>query len=434
MTASTGFRMALSLFTARGAIWTYARLGDPVARVLQPGTDPLPRWYDAVRQAGPVVRSRLGLWASASYPVVSEVVRDNRFGVVPLPEDPWTRLRPREALSTDSSIHPINDSFLSKDPPDHTRLRRLAAPWFTPRALRERVGRVEQVVERDLDRLDTSRPIDLITEFAVRVPIQVICDLLGIAEPQHERFARWGQVLGRTLDGVRTVRELRWLQQTVAEMGTFFDELLAHKRQHPGDDVMSDLLAARVDGAPVGPADLVATTQLLLVAGFETTVNLIGNGVLTLLSHPREKQRFLANPDLADNVVEEVLRYESPVQFTMRVAKEDVTLAGTLLRRHTPVLLLLSGANRDPAVFADRNRFDIGRENARDHLSFSGGIHYCLGAGLARIEGAVALRALFQRFPALELAGAPRPRSSRLIHGVGSLPVRCIAGRREVLA
>jgi cytochrome P450 len=196
---------------------------------------------------------------------------------------------------------------------------------------------------------------------------------------------------------------------------------VAQRREHPGDDVVSELAAA---DESLSARDLLATVELLLVAGFETTVNLIGNGVLELLHNAEAREWLLAHPERADDLVEEVLRHDPPVQYTMRMTHEPVTLAGVDLPTDSGVVVLLAAANRDPAVFTDPTRFDPERPNNRDHVAFSAGIHYCLGAGLARIEAAVALRALFERYPDLRAAGAVKRRRSRNIHGVRVLPVR----------
>jgi cytochrome P450 len=222
------------------------------------------------------------------------------------------------------------------------------------------------------------------------------------------------------LDGVRDMREMRTLQKALREFEAFLDDLIAHRRRHPGGDDVVSVLAAHED---LTREDLIATTELLLVAGFETTVNLIGNSVLEVLGHPEVRERLLADPGHADAIVEETLRHDPPVQYTVRVPFKTTEVAGTLLRRGTPIMLILAAANRDPAVFADPHRFDPGRADVREHLAFSSGIHYCLGAGLARMEGAAALRGLFRRFPDLKAAGRVRRRRSRVIRGAARLPV-----------
>lgn len=253
----------------------------------------------------------------------------------------------------------------------------------------------------------------------------MICDLLGVPDHEYPRFIRWGAIVALALDSTWTLADYRRLRTALAEMSVFFTDLIAERRAHPGDDLVSQL--ATVD-EELALTDLMATVELLLVAGFETTVNLIGNGVLRLLHDPDARAWLLAHPDRADDVVEEVLRHDPPVQYTMRLAHEPVTLAGTSIPTDTGIVLLLAGANRDPAVFTEPDRFDPTRPNNREHLAFSAGIHYCLGAGLARIEAAVALRALFERHPDLRAAGAVKRRRSRNIHGVRVLPVQFARG------
>lgn len=418
---SGDFGLGMRLWIGRTAVQAHNLLGDPAARVLGrgPNTDPYPR-YDKIRAAGELVPSRLRLHLTASHGLANSVLRDSRFGVqtsVGLSRDEWQFDR----QSAHGAVHPIEDSFLSLDPPNHTRLRRLVAPWFSPRALRDRTERIERIVSQFLDELADRDRFDLIGDFAVRVPIQVICDLLGVPDDEYPRFVRWGAIVALSLDGMWTLADYRQLRIALAEMSAFFTELVAERRKHPGDDVVSELAAA---DDSLSADDLLATVELLLVAGFETTVNLIGNGALELLHNDDARAWMSAHPERADDVVEEVLRHDPPVQYTVRLTHEPVTLAGVDLPRDTGVVLLLAGANRDPAVFADPDRFDPERPNNRDHLAFSAGMHYCLGAGLARIEAAVALRALFERYPDLRAAGAVKRRRSRNIHGVRVLPVR----------
>ncbi|HEX4224291.1 MAG TPA: cytochrome P450, partial [Pseudonocardiaceae bacterium] len=400
-----------------------ALLGDPSAAVLarDPDTEPY-RLYERVRSRGEINRSRLGMYASASHSVINSILRDQRFGV--RTANDFVRQSFQSGVGHGDTVHPIQDSFLSLDPPTHTRLRKMVAPWFTPKALRARTERIEQVVDGFLDELGDRDEFDLIDDFAVRVPVQVICDLLGVPGEEYPKFIPWGAILGASLDDVRTVAEYHRLRGALGEMAGYFTELIDRRRTEPGDDLISELVAAGDTDHQVLHADLLASTELLLVAGFETTVNLIGNAVLALLRNPDALAWFLAHPDRADDLVEEVLRHDPPVQFTMRMAHQPVTVAGVDFKADDPILLLLAGASRDPAVFTAPEVFDPTRANNRDHLAFSAGVHYCLGAGLARIEAAVALRALFTRYPNLTLAGKPRRRHSRNINGMLHLPVR----------
>lgn len=422
MRLTTELRNAFEFTAGRAFLWGLGKSGDLGAQILQskPLADPYPH-YEQVRAHGVLCPSRIGMRLTASHALTNSVLRDPRFGVVPADEYSgvdWTVGGDPSTLA-----HPVESSLLSLDPPAHTRLRRIAAPWFTPAAVRRRTDRIEQVVREHLDELAEVPRFDLMRDYACRVPVRVICDLFGIEHTDQARMMRWGTVLGGTLDGIRSVREQRAVLRTVGDMGEFFDQLIARRRRDPGEDVLSGLLAARPDGAELTRHELVATAGLLLGAGFETTVNLIGNGVLALLSHPDARQLLIEQPERAADVTEEVLRFDSPVQFTVRAALEPLHIAGVDLPRRGAIAMLLGGTNRDPEVFDHPQRFDPDRSNNREHLSFSSGIHYCLGSGLARVEGEIALRELFARFPDLRQAGPAERKPTRIIRGVRTLPV-----------
>jgi cytochrome P450 len=398
--------------------------GNPVGRLfaLRPPADPYPH-YERIRAAGPVVRSPLGLYATTSHALCNRVLRDPAFHVVERAQFlgvDWTR-----GPADDRELaHPIDHSLLALDPPDHTRLRKLVAPSFTPRALRARVPGIQKIVAERLDAVERrGGPFDLVADFAARVPVRVICELLGVPDEHQDRFMYWGSTLGESLDGVRTMSERRRSRQAVIDMGAFFDDLIERRRRSLGEDVLSDLLRAEPDGAPLSRRDLVATVGLLLGAGFETTVNLIGNAVLALLARPSLIPPLVGEPGFAADVVEEALRYDPPVQFTVRLPREDVELGGVTVARGMMVGLMLAGANRDPDVFADPASFDPRRPNNRDHLSFSAGPHYCLGAGLSRLEAEIALHGLFTRFPHLHAAGPPVRGHFRNLRGLESWPL-----------
>ncbi|MFI9008303.1 cytochrome P450 [Actinosynnema sp. NPDC053489] len=410
---------ATLLFLGRTVVRAQALLGDPAARLLglSPTRDPYPV-YESVRRRGVLVKTRMGLYLTASHELSARVLRDPDFG--PLRAGELSPVDTSVRLDGRRLVNPVEESFLVRHPPEHTRLRRLVAPWFTPRGLRAQVATVERVVEEYLDEVADRGTFDLVGDFAARVPIQVIADLLGVPGADHATFARWGRALVNALDGVRTMRDLRALQTALREFEEFLDDLIAHRRRRPGGD---DIVSALVAHDDLSREDLIATTELLLVAGFETTVNLIGNSVLAVLAHPEVRARLLDDPAHADAVVEETLRHDPPVQYTVRVPFRTVELAGTRLPKGTPVMLMLAAANRDPAVFADPHRFDPDRADVREHLAFSSGIHYCLGAGLARMEGAAALRGLFRRFPDLRAAGRVHRRPSRVIRGAARFPV-----------
>ncbi|MEV3963414.1 cytochrome P450 [Nocardia sp. NPDC050193] len=402
---------------------TSTALGDPVAAILG-----LPRGadghthYERIRDRGELVRGRSGLCMSASYAVCNEVLRDNRFRVAPT-SAVRLGLRPLPGQRTDFLVHPLDDSLASANPPEHTRLRRLVAPLFGAAQMRARRDFVEELVERQLDTLDSTEPVDLIDAFALRIPSLVIAELLGLPAADHDHFARWGIEFGATVDGARGIRERQRTRVLLAELTDYFAAAVAARRADPGPDLITALTAA-VDEGAMTEAGLVSTCQALLIGGFVTTANIIGNAMVALSENPDQHEMFAADPGLAGAVVEETLRWEAPAQYSVRVVGEPLDLAGRELTKGTPVVALLAAANRDPAVFTEPSRFDITRPNAREHLSFAAGAHYCLGAGLARMEGEIALRGLFRRFPGVHAVDRPVYCPSRVIRGPRHLLVR----------
>ncbi len=317
--------------------------------------------------------------------------------------------------------------MLNADPPDHTRLRRLVQKAFTPgrvAALRPRIEAITASLVDGLAERAANRPdgvIDLIPAFAFPLPMTVICELIGIPDDDREDFSSWSQVI---LSSTATMEEFR---AAAVSMYGYFMPLLAAKRAAPADDLLSALITARDDADSLTEPELLAMMFLLLVAGHETTVNLIASGTLALLTHPAELARLHADPGLLPGAVEELLRYANPLNHaTDRYALEPLTIGGVTIPPGESVLCVTSSANRDPRRFADPDRLDVGRDTS-GHVAFGHGIHYCLGAPLARLEGEVAFGALLSRFPSLALAVPPsslRWRPSSLIHGLETLPVR----------
>jgi len=417
---------------ARSSIRAGARAGDLHARMVSDPAaraDPYPI-YDEVRAAGAFFSSRFAL-LSARHDVVSEVLRHPDFrvgfpvGGVPTPITramAWAR-DPRVA----GPVEP--PSMLAVDGADHARYRRLVGKAFTARAVEGLRGDVESIANHLLDGLtgsaDSNGPLDLVTEYAATLPVQVIAGVLGVPTAMQNTFLRWGKELTPSLDIDVSYFTYRRCEAALRELNSWLLEHFTRLRAQPGDDLLSRvILAGRAESGPeLNDTELTAVAGLVLTAGFETTVNLLGNAVVLLLNHRDQLEKLQADPTGWANAVEEVLRYDSPVQNTARHAAAATVVHERELPAHQFVVLLLGAANRDPAVFLDPARFDVTRPNARDHLAFSAGSHYCLGAALARAEGEIGLRLLFERFPDLAMAGEPTRRPTRILRGWAHLPV-----------
>jgi P450-derived glycosyltransferase activator len=392
---------------------------DPMSRLhLRAGRDNPYAIYERLRAQGTLVPTRIGNWVTASHRICNTVLRDRRFGV-----------RSTELTVADPSTDQFDMSFLDKDPPDHTRLRRLAQPGFSPRQMAGYRPRIERRVDELLDRAAAAGDFDLVPAFAAPLPIAVITDLLGVPDADADRFARHGTVIGSALDGIHSLSHAARLRAANDELREMFEGLFALRRRAPADDVISRIVAA--EGDQLRPREMLPMCNLLLVAGFETTVNLVGNAVNALLDHPDQWRALGADPaGLAGPAIEETLRYDPPVQRTARCALEDVELDGHPVARGQFVVTLIGAANRDPQAYPDPDVFDIGREQTADHLAFSSGIHYCIGQPLARLEATIALRRLAERMPGLRRAGALKRRTSSIVRGPIRLPVHPGAGVR----
>jgi cytochrome P450 len=316
-------------------------------------------------------------------------------------------------------------SLLFMDPPDHTRLRNLVARAFTPRRIEGLRAATEAITAELLDAMVADRaPVDLIQAFAYPLPVRVICSLLGIPAADEAVFTGWSRGIARSLDPtiLRSAEIDAAIEQARRELRAYLGDLLEFRRRTPGDDLLSGLAAVEADGDRISSGEVLSLAVLLLVAGHETTVNLIGNGVLALLRAPDQLAVLRRSPDLVGPAVDELLRFDGPVQITQRIATEDMEVVGCKVRGGDEILLVLGAANRDPAVFAEPHRLDVTRD-ARRHVGFGGGIHHCLGAVLARMETQIALANLLDRFGRIELAGAPVRRPTFTLRGLESLPV-----------
>lgn len=395
--------------------------GDPMARLLvgRPDDNPYPT-YERLREQGRVSRSRTGVLAVTGHADCQQVLRDPRFGV----RDAAGRPAGYDDLGT-AAQGPLDGSFLELDPPDHTRLRRLAAPTFRPRLMRDAAEPIRDAAERLLHQaLRSGRgEFDLMADYASPLPITVISTLLGVPEDERARFAQIGAIVGRSLDGVRSARQAQELYRSGRELADLFTRLAAERRVDPRDDVLTLLATAEAE-EQITAEELVSLCGLLLIAGFETTVNLIGNGVSAMLEDRDRWRELVDDRARASAAVEETLRFDPPVQLTLRVAQEEVELAGTRLRAGALIAPILAAAGRDPSVYRDPGTFDLHRVDEPEHLAFSSGIHYCLGAPLARLEAEVAFAVLSDSLPGLRPAGPAVRRPGTTIRGFSSLPVR----------
>ena len=381
---------------------------NPIARIQsRPGRDNPYAIYEQLRAGGPITETRMGLLVTTSHRVSNLVLRDRRFGVT---------IEGQGQAGLDLS-------FVEKDPPDHTRLRRLAQPAFSPRAMSGYQGRIEETVERLLAEAARRGRFELVSSFAAPLPISVITEMLGIADADAEAFADYGRVLGSAIDGVQSLGHAKRLMANDIKLRELFGRLFTSRREEPRDAIVSRIVAA--EGEQIRPEEMVPMCTLLLIAGFETTVNLIGNAVVALMDHPEQWKQLCADPGLADRVVEETLRYDPPVQRTSRVAKETLELEGRTVRKGQWIAILIGAANRDPEVYERPSTFDIHRSPGVDHLAFSSGIHYCVGAPLAQLEATIALRMLAERMPGLRPAGRVKRRNANTIRGPIHLPVAC---------
>ncbi|MGY4654372.1 cytochrome P450 [Mycobacterium sp. URHB0021] len=418
----------------RGISKLLARRGDPQGRLI---ADPAVRakpveFTEELRALGPIVRCR-AIYMTVEHQVAFDLLRSDDFRVIAMGSNlpkplQWVADRTKPDL-----LHPLEaPSMLSVEPPDHTRYRKLVSSVFTTRAVAALRDRVQDTANALLDDLDGADTVDVVDRYCSELPVAVISDILGVPDDARPLILEFGELGAASLDIGLTWRQYRQVYRGIEGFNRWLGEHLQQLRRHPGDDLLSQLIQASDQGALLDDRELLATAGLVLAAGFETTVNLLGNGIRMLLDNPEHIQTLAARPELWPNTVEEILRLDSPVQLSARMARNDVEVAGTRIRRGEGVILYLAGANRDPKVFTDPHRFDIERDNAGKHLSFSGGRHFCLGAALARAEGEVGLRTFFERFPGARLAGDGSRRDTRVLRGWSSLPITLGTARTAV--
>ena len=361
--------------------------------------------YEKLRRKDPVHRMRLqDAWVLTDYADVDMVLRDSRrfgnagreFGYIP------------------------QVSMLDLDPPEHTKIRGLVSHGFTPRSVSALEPRIRETVDGLLGNVEGKGRFDLIADLAFPLPVIVIAEMLGVPPEDREQFNEWSNMVSLIVDPLLNERQIGQVRQAVDEVFTYFEAVAEERRRHPQDDLVSALVTAEVDGERLERDDLLVNLLLVLVAGNETTRNLIGNGALALLRNPDELRRLRDDPALLNGAIDELLRFDSPVQLDSRVAREPVELRGKRIAPGQRVICLLGAANRDPRAFPDADRLDVGR-SAANHLAFGRGIHYCIGSPLARLEGRVAFEALLPRLDGLRLAEEPRYRDQVTLRGLESL-------------
>ena len=381
--------------------------------------DPYP-FYRRLREKEPVHQSPMGFWVLTRYDDCVAVLRDQRFG-----REEFQQML-TSVYGDDTEKPQLPRSMLFRDPPDHTRLRALVSKAFTPRMIETMREHIQGIVDRLLDRVQDAGRMDVMEDLAYPLPVTVICEMLGVPVSDHGSIRGWSADIARSLDAIGLPSD-----QDIVERGRksrraladYFRRLVPERRARPQHDLLSGLLAAEEQGDKLSQDEVIAMCLLLFIAGHETTVNLIGNGTLALLRHPEQMRRLRAEPALIGNAVEELLRYDSPVQRTARITSTDAEVAGQPMPKGTMVITALGAANRDPAQFPDPDVLDVTRKDPR-HISFGFGIHFCLGAPLARVEGQLALGTLLRRFPKLALAeDNPEWRESSVLRGLKRLNV-----------
>ena len=385
--------------------------------------------YSLLRTVRPVLRMPTegyegpGLWFLTGHAEVHEALRDARFSAdrlsAPLIRDNLDRM-PGFIRQTTQGMR----SMLNMDAPDHTRLRKLVNKAFTPRRIEALRNRIEEIVDELLEPVERAGRMDVIADFAAPLPAIVIAELLGVPAEDHRQFKTWAADIVRSIgDGARN-DSARQTREGAEKLFAYLSSIIAARREEPRDDLISAMVLAQEERDALTDHELLATSNLLLVAGHETTTNLIGNGLLALLREPAELERLRSDPSLLATAIEELLRFDGPVQATVRVTTEDVQIGDDTLEKGSLVLLGIGAANHDPDVFDDPERLDVGRAD-NPHIGFGFGAHFCLGAPLARLEGEIAFRALLERFDSIELVHeAPRFRPNPILRGLESLEVR----------
>ena len=393
-------QLAEPLGFAAKLAWEYLESGsafNPISTRMR--ADPY-GFYERMRTRDPVHRTRIiDGWLLTRYRDVDAVLRNH------------------VAFSNRTRVLDERlESLLDTDPPDHTRLRGLVSKAFTPAAVANLRPRIERLVARLLDSLAGQEQFDLIGQFAYPLPITVIAEMLGVPPEDMDRFEEWSNGIALSVEPILNAKQIKFMRHNTVALQDYFEEIIELRRREPQDDMISALIAAEEEGEKLTHRELINTLTLLLVAGNETTRNLIGNGTLALLRHPEQMQRLRDRPEMLDSAVHEFLRYDAPVQLDGRLCLSPIEIGGRNIQPGHVVIGAIGAANRDPEAFPDPDRLDIGRQQT-SHLSFGRGIHYCLGAPLALMEAKIAFSALLERYPSMRLVAEPRARKQAVLRG-----------------
>ena len=358
--------------------------------------------YHLLRTAMPVLQTPVGAWLISRYADGDMILKDKRFVTIDLKKmGEGGQLQPSPLL--DGARESMGMTMLFMDPPGHGRIRGLVNKAFTPRMIESLRARIQQITDELIAKFDRHGTVDLISEFAYPLPVIVIAEMLGIPADDRDLFRKWTGDLAPLVDLVQDMATLERAMAAMAQTREYFIELVSQRRKSPREDLVSALIAAEEKGDRLSLDEMLANIVLLLGAGHETTANLIGNGMHALMKNRDEMEKLVKDPSLIKGAVEESLRYDSPVQATARRTLEPVNIGGIEVPKDVHAVVLIGACNRDPARFPDPDRFDITRED-NEHLAFGGGIHFCLGANLARVEGQIAMGSLVKNFPNMKLA------------------------------
>ena len=419
-------KTAISMFGLRALTQFMSLIGDPIGR-LETAKD-LPKFSASLRERK-VHRSRIGVLITADYEICAEVLKSPNWRTYLEPRNFLEKSFIEPTASNEIEIDLFLDSILGKDGAEHERIKKLVLPAFTHRVMQSWKETADKIAKKLVQELPKDGQLELVSALANPLPLEMICEILGVPFDDRKLFNGWGNTLAEIgLDGPRTLGQVKELKKASKELTDYMAELLAFRRKHPENDLLTSLANSETDGSTLTDKEIVATASFLLLAGFETTVNLLGAGTRVLIENKDQLKLVSENHQLIPNLVEETLRFVSPVQYTFRTSDTDFQMKdGTKVKKGQSIVLMLVGANRDPSIFSDPNSFLVERENARRNLSFGYRAHHCLGAALARLEAEAVWEHLLNRFPDVEkwkINGEFKIKRGRVIRGLDSLTLQ----------